>query len=151
MNPELQTDEEIQAQLAGESLRGPRTFRGRPLAEITRNLRGLAVQACFPEDYGPFQDFILLHILAEAYAEEPSKRLERRCALLLAAGDLPIFRAKIALAMDECTEEEEKEASRLAGEILGLVKKAEAAIIEKKSSEAEPSPEAMPPISMPST
>lgn len=127
------TDEEIQKQLAGEAVRGPRVFRGRELAELTKGLRDLRNKVLAPDDTAAFHDLALLHILAEAHAVTPEARLARRRALLVATDDVPTFRAVISLQLDELTDEEEAEADRVTNEILGIVEKAEVVLAEKKS------------------
>ena len=140
--PEL-SDEEIQKQLAGEVLRGPLDFRGRTLAPLSRGLRDLRNKVIAPDDTGTFHDVALLHILAEAHAETPVGKLEKRRGLILATDDITGFRTTINLLVDELSDEEVVKAKQLVSEILGLVEKAEVTLAEKKTDSGEsaaPSP-----------
>jgi hypothetical protein len=138
------SDDSIASHLAAESLRAPRTFRGRPLAPLTFGLRALRAKVFLRDDPDLFHDVILIHLLAEAYAETEAGQLERRRALIAATDDVPTFRGRMSLLMDELGEEGVAEATRLTEEILGLVKNAEVEIAEKKSEQppalAAPSP-----------
>jgi hypothetical protein len=134
------TEEDVQRQLAGEVVRGPRSFRGKALASLSRGLRDLRNKVVALDDTAPFHDVALLHLLAEAHAEDASKRLEKRRALIAATDDVAWFRAVVSLIMDELSEEEIAEAKRVTDDILGIVEKAEVSLEEKKSSSVDPEP-----------
>ncbi|MEA3211327.1 MAG: hypothetical protein QOE70_4384 [Chthoniobacter sp.] len=138
------SDEDIQRQLAGESLRGPRIWRGRELAPLTRGLRDLRNKVVAPDDTGAFHDTALLHILAEAHHAAVSTRLEKRRALLVATDDVPTFRAAVSLLMDDLSDEDLAEVRRLTNEILGIVEAAEVSLAEKKT--VSPDPAALSPM-----
>lgn len=147
------TDEEISAMLAGESLKGPRSFRGQTLAPLTRGLRDLRNKVISQSDTVTFHDAVLLHILAEAHADTPDARSRNRRALMVATDDVPGFRARVSELLDDFSDEDDNEARRLVGEILGAAEKAEVAVVtmEKKSTvPAEPSPTPAPSPSSPS-
>lgn len=133
------TEEEIQARLAGEHLKGPRSFKGQPLAELTKGLRDLVFKVVLPDDTGNFHDIALLKILAEAHAEKDSIRLEKRRALILATDDIAGFRAAVSLAYDELSDAEAAEAARVVNDILTPSRVAEVSVLaEKKSDELDP-------------
>ena len=151
MNPNL-TDEEIQARLAGDSVRGPRAFRSRPLAPISRGLRDLRNKIVAADDTAAFHDVALLHLLSEAHSNSESGRLEKRRALIMATDDVATFRATVSLLMDALSDEEIATARQVTNEILGLVEQAEVTL-QKKSETAdpqEPSPTTTPLPSCPS-
>jgi len=127
------SDEDIDRQLAGESVRGPRHWRGRELAPLSRGLRSVRNKVIAPDDTAEFHDVALLHILGEAHAATEELRLQARRALILATDDTTGFRASISLLLDACSDVEIEEARRLVNEILGLVEKAEVVLAEKKT------------------
>ncbi|HEX8312160.1 MAG TPA: hypothetical protein VF614_12630 [Chthoniobacteraceae bacterium] len=127
------SDEEIQRQLSGEATRGPRSFKGRELAPLTRGLRDLRNKALAPDDTAAFHDVALLHILAEAHAITPEQKLAQRRSLIAATDDVATFRATISLQLDELSDEDLVEAKRVTDDILGIVEKAEVVLAEKKS------------------
>lgn len=144
------TEDEIQAQLAGEVLRGPRSFRGQRLAELSRGLRDLRYKIISPDDTGLFHDVALLSLLAQAHGDTDSVRLEKRRLLLAATDDVPAFRANVSVTIDALTDAEELEARALVDEILGLVSKAQVTLVEKKSVSAEKVAEVPSPMTTPS-
>lgn len=142
--PAPTTDEDIERQLAGEALRAPRTWRGRPLAPLSKGLRDLYLKVLrFSDeggDSGCFHDVAILHILAEAHAETPDARLEKRRVLLAAADNVPLFRARLSLLMDELSDDDLTEARRVTDDILGLVEKAEVKPVGNAGGSASPEP-----------
>lgn len=155
MNPNTdQSDEDIESQLAGESIRGPRTWRDRQLAPLSRGLRALRNKVIAPEDTGEFHDVALLHILSQAHAVTEAGRFDARRKLIVATDDVTGFRTAVDLLLDECSDADIEEARALVNEILGLVQKAEVTLAEKKTAAADhaaPSPTPTPsPSSMPS-
>lgn len=146
-----QTDEDIEKQLAGEALRGPRQWRGKPLAPLSKGLRDLTMKVVRPDDTGYFHDLAYLHILTSAHAETPDAKLAARRALLAATDDVAEFRARINLLFDDLTDEDIAAARALVDELLGLVDAATVQIAEKKSaaSPVEPSPMTPPSLSGP--
>jgi len=141
------SDDDIEGQLAGEAVRGPRAWRGRPLAKLSRGLRALRNKVVAPDDPAEFFDVAMLHILAEAHAETEDGRLKQRRALILGTDDITGFRARITILMDDCSDADIEEAKNLTNEILGLVNKAEVVLAEKKaesSDSAAPSPTTTP-------
>jgi hypothetical protein len=144
------TEEEIQAQLAGESVRGPRSFKGQPLATLTAGLRDLRNKVSDRADPTGFLDLLLIKILVDASATTEEEEFLKRRALIIATDDVAGFRARASIWNDKLTDDDRAEVRRLADEILGLVEKAEVSIAEKKSvspAAAEPSPTVMPPTS----
>jgi hypothetical protein len=148
------SDEDIESQLAGEAVRGPRQWRGRELAPLSRGLRALRNKVIAPEDTGEFHDVALLHILGQASSATDSGRFEKRRALIVATDDVTGFRTTVDLLLDDCSDAEIEQARGLVNEILGLVQKAEVTLAEKKTASvvpAAPSPTPMPlPSSTPS-
>lgn len=149
-------DDTIESLLAAETLRGPRMWRGKQLAPMSRGLRDLRNKVVSPEDTADFHDVALLHILAEAYHVDTAKRLERRQALMAATDDTAKFRAGISLILDDIGDDETawQETRRLVNEILGLVQDAAVSLTEKKSApadSAEPSQTTTPCLSPPSS
>lgn len=142
----MESDEDIAALLAGESLKGPRAFRGRKLAPITRTLKRLMFKV-------GADDFTALHILAEAHALTEDGQFEKLRALIAATDDSAAFRAAVGMQFDKLSDAEEEETHRLMSEILGVTAKAEVAIVtaEKKSTvPAAPSLTSVPLPSSPS-
>jgi hypothetical protein len=140
------TDEDIQRELAGDGLRGPRSFRGRHLAELSLGLRDVFYKVVQPDDTSSFFDLILMEVLARAYAETPEERRTLRRKLILDTDDMAGFRADVSLIFDDLTEAEQTEARRISDEIFGLIEKAKVKVAsaEKKSSapkvKAKPTP-----------
>jgi|GEM_PF-4854312 len=135
----LQTEEEIQAALAGEAIKGPRFWQGAELAPLTRGLRDLRNKVIAPDDTATFHDVTLLYLLREAHDPDASRRLEKRRKLLIDTDDVPTFRASMSLLLDEIESIEGlEEVSRLAREILGLVELAQVVQAEKKSDAGDP-------------
>jgi hypothetical protein len=138
------TEEDLQRQLAGEALTGPRIFRERTLAPLSMGLRDVFRKVTRADDTGTFFDLLLLEVLARAYGETPEAKLAARRELILATDDVAGFRAEVSILAEDFTDSDLLEARRLADEILGIVAAAEVALVEKKSSavvaEAAPSP-----------
>ena len=170
MNPHTElTDEEIQRQLAGESVRGPRTFRGQPLAPYSLNARALTVKVLGidailevayvasviqsqPEIAAAAElklvehDFVVLQILADAFCEgtAEAKALTRR-NLLFATDDAFGYRTKVSEIIDTASDADRQQARRLVNDILAAIESSEVELAssEKKSAAqevTEPSP-----------
>lgn len=124
-----ESDEDISELLAGESLKGPRTFRGRTLAPITRTLKRLMFKV-------GADDFTAIYILMGAYSTSEEEQFDRLRVMIAATDDTAAFRASVGLEFDKLNDAEEEETHRLMSEILGVTAKAEVAIVsaEKKST-----------------
>jgi hypothetical protein len=129
----MQTDSDIESQLAGESYRGPRTWQGQPLAPLSRGLRNLHRKGLSRGDTDDFHDVVFVHILRSAYAVTDDARIAQRQALILATDDVPAWRTSISLLMDDLSDEAIAEARTLAEDLLGLVAKAQTSPVEKKT------------------
>lgn len=138
------SDEQIQAELAGEAVRVPRSFRGKKLAPLSRGLRDLSYKVLSAADTGVYGDVVLIYLLSEAFGETDELRLSKRAKLIADTDDIVQFRARISLFMDDLSDDEVKQIRAIADDILGLVEKAQVVIAEKKSEPAaaneEPSP-----------
>lgn len=139
------TEEEIQKLLSGEATKGPRTFRGKTLAALSRGLRDLREKVISRDDTGAFHDVALLHILEAAHSDTDAGRLAARRALISATDDVAGFRAVVSLKMDDLSDDEIAEAGTVTDDILGIIEKAEVQIVEKKSGPAEAAPEELSP------
>lgn len=130
-NPSAElSDAEAQALLAGQAVRGPRSFRGRDLADYTSGLRDLVLKVVRFDDTAVFHDATLLYILAEAHATAPEEKVARRRTLLLAADDVAGFRARLSVEwVDTLSADEIAEARRIASAILDPVDLAQVAIV----------------------
>ena len=118
----LLTEEEIQARLAGESVRGPRTFRGAELAPYTKGLRDLVQKVIRPDDSARFHDLALVYLLTAAHGHTAEERVAKRRALLIATDDVAEFRARLSVEfVDDLSDEEFAEVRRLADDILSPV------------------------------
>ena len=130
-HPEL-SDEAVQAMLAKESVRGPRLYRGRPLAPYSAGARDLVLKVVSPTDNASFHDCVVCHVLAELHADEADERLARRRTLIVATDDPDTFRARFSLeVMDELSDADIFEARRLVTEILTPVDQAKVAVAIK--------------------
>jgi hypothetical protein len=153
------SDEEIEHQLAGQSLQGPRRFRGRYLAKHGLNTAGLiakvlgfsgalevadvlAQMAEYPELRALLEprliehDFIFLGILADAFceSEKPEAKAATYRGLLIATDDPSGYRVRVAMGIATATEADRTEARRLVSEILEEVEASRVKPVEKKSA-----------------
>ena len=123
------TEAEIQKQLAGGGVAGPKSFRGRPLAPYTSGLRDLILKIVNPLDTLSFHDVTMLYVLAEAHGATLDERVARRVALIRASDDVDAFRAKVSVEiLDELTPVEIAEARRLVNVIITPVQQAQVAV-----------------------
>lgn len=125
------TDADVQNLLSGEAVRGPRTFRGRELAPLTRGLRALLAKVVHPEDTPAFCDCVLLHLLTEAHAATPEAKLTKRTALIAATDRPAAFRATVNVLIDDYSEDDIREAGRVVDDILKPVDAAEVTIVNE--------------------
>lgn len=142
-----QSDEDIQQQLAGEAYKGPRKWRGRQLADLTRGLRALRNKVVAPEDTAEFHDVSLLTILTDAFGVVDSDKLNNRRRLIIATDDVAGYRATVSILLDELSDAEIAEGRQVTDDILGIVERAEVVIAQKKTdvpASAEPSLTTMP-------
>lgn len=96
MNPDTLTDEEIQQRLDGQFTRGPREFRGQPLAEYSHGIRALLRSLLDDHDDVTFHDALFVHVLLEAHDETPEGRAKKRYRLLKAAAQRDEFRFRVS-------------------------------------------------------
>ena len=123
------TEAEIQKQLAGGGVAGPKTFRGRELAPYTSGLRDLILKVVHPQDTLSFHDVTMLYVLAEAHAATAEIRTAKRVELIRASDDVDAFRAKVSVEiLDELTPEEIAQARRLVNTIITPAQQAQVAV-----------------------
>lgn len=115
---EESTEEDIQRQLSGGTAPGPRSFRGRPLAEYKPGLQDLVLKVVYPDDTRSFHDIAFLKILADAFVAPDAKPRDVRLALIVATDNVALFRADVNLHFDELSAADIAEAKRLVTEIL---------------------------------
>lgn len=158
--PEL-TDEQITEQLTGAATaprsqnapQGPRTFRGRILADMKRGLQNILTkshQAGCGEDTLEFGAAACIFVLLEAFSHDGAERLQKRYTLQTLEADIHSFRTKVSLFLDELNEGEVQDAIRIAKEISEEIEAARVQIDntgKKKDVGAEPSPISTPSIS----
>lgn len=139
------TDEEISARLAGETVKGPRTFRGRKLAAYSAGVRDLVFKVISRKDTSDFHDCALLYILSELFTEQPDQRIAKRQAMIAATDDPDGFRAQISIElMDDLSDAELFEARNLVGEILKPPQLAQVEIVPEAGKKKDPAGAAMP-------
>lgn len=133
-NPNEQTDEDVQKVLAGESVRGLRSFGGKPLADLTSGLRDLWLKVLMPDDSDRFAHYSLIHILLAAQSDGPDDKRAKRRQLMAETDDRLGYRTMINLAIDDLSDDQHREARDVFNDLFGIIEKAEAVIAEKKSS-----------------
>lgn len=157
-------DEEIEAAIgSNENVRGPLTFRGRPLGKYSLNAAGLVSKvlglqgACQVADaldelrvYPGMRnliepkliehDFLLLEILASAYVEKDELKFGAYRNLLQLTDDTAGFRARVAMQIEAANEADRQEARRLVNQLLEETAAARVEVEKKTDSEACPAP-----------
>ena len=113
------SDADVADLLAKESVRGPRTFRGKPLAAYTAGARDLILKVVSLKDSAVFHDCVFVYILHELHAERPEDRFAKRRALIAATDDPDTFRTKVSIEfVDELSDAEIMEVRRVVTDIL---------------------------------
>jgi hypothetical protein len=143
MNPENLTEAEIQEHLAKESARGPRHFRGKPLAPYTAGIRDLAMKVLNRADTDACHDLTVIKLLTESHGESKDERVAKRQALISSTDNVAAFRAAVSVEfLDELTDAEIREAREIVDSILAPVAAAEVTVSKfgAKKKERAPGP-----------
>ena len=124
------TDDEVSRRLAGETVQGPRRFRGRELAPYTKGLRDLAMKVISPDDTGILHDVTVVYLLLEAHSPIPAEKIARRMALIAATDDRANFRARVSVEfLDDLSDAEIAEIRTLVDGILSPVQAAQVQVV----------------------
>lgn len=150
MNISALTADNVGDLLAAESVRGPRSFRGRPLADSTRGLRIMRQQVIRQGDPTPLYDAAYLHLLSQAYGATEEEKRSARIELQAQVDNPAAFRGMISLQIDTFSDADHAEAERLVNELLDLEKAAEAKPLPDPKKNAAGAVAETPPIQTPS-